>query len=80
MPGLDGFAVLQIVRRMEAEEGVFGKDATKVLMVSSTNDAKSIVLAFKSGCEAYLPRPFESEDLYNRLMDLGLLPQIPSVS
>ena len=78
MPGFDGFTVLQIMRRMETEYEVFGKDASKVLMVSSANDAKSIVRAFGTGCEAYLTRPFEKEDLVAKLEHLGLLPNVES--
>lgn len=80
MPGFDGIAVLQILRRMETEYGVQGINACKVLMVNSVDDAKSIVRAFGTGCEGYLTRPFESEDLYGRLSNLGLLPKVESTS
>jgi two-component system chemotaxis response regulator CheY len=78
MPGFDGFTVLQIMRRMETEYGVFGNDTAKVLMISTANDAKSIVRAFGNGCEAYLARPFEKQDLLARLEHLGLLTKVAS--
>ncbi len=73
MPDLDGHEVLAQVRQIEGMNGIFGKNAAKVIMVTSLKDKKSIMQAFKSQCEAYLVKPVDTEKLRENLLRLELL-------
>ena len=66
MPGVDGFSVLEQIRR---------EDRTKelpVLMLTALDDNDSTWKGWSSGCHYYLTKPFEIEDLVgavNRLAE-----------
>jgi two-component system chemotaxis response regulator CheY len=72
MPGLDGHGVLDEIRRLDAEYGREGNDATKVVMTTALRDSSHCVQAFREGCEAYLTKPVDEESLVQALGDLGL--------
>jgi two-component system chemotaxis response regulator CheY len=73
MPDLDGQAVLKEIRVLEDMEGLHGKDAVKVIMITSLSDKKNIMQAFKSQCEAYLVKPVDAAKLREHLETFGLL-------
>lgn len=73
MPDIDGQQVLKEIRALEDMEGRFGEDAVKVIMISSLNDKKNIMQAFKSQCEAYLVKPVDGVKLRSHLEAFGLL-------
>lgn len=72
MPGLDGHATLEQIRRMEADEGVDGLDGTRVIMTTALDDSKNVLRAFRSQCEGYLVKPIDRKKLADRLESLGL--------
>ena len=72
MPGMDGHAVLDEIRRLDAEHGREGNDATKVVMTTALRDSRHCVQAFREGCEAYLTKPVGEEDLAKALGELGI--------
>lgn len=68
MPGLSGPEVLQKIREFEKQNGVISRDKwVKVIMVTSKNDTKSVMSAYTSGCEGYLTKPFNSDDIQKTL-------------
>ncbi|SHJ19242.1 two-component system, chemotaxis family, response regulator CheY [Malonomonas rubra DSM 5091] len=73
MPDIDGQHVLKEIRALEDIEGLHGDDAAKVIMISSLNDKKNIMEAFKSQCEAYLVKPIDGEKLYEHLETFGMI-------
>ena len=73
MPEMDGHAVLREIRRIEEEEGIFGRDGVKVIMTSALSDSGNILKAFNEQCEAYLVKPIEKRKLFEILQNLGLL-------
>ena len=72
MPGMDGHSVLEEIRRLDAEDGREGTDATKVVMTTALRDSQHCVQAFREGCEAYLTKPVEEEALAKTLGKLGI--------
>ncbi|MCH8923062.1 MAG: response regulator [Planctomycetes bacterium] len=72
MPGMDGHSVLEEIRRLDAQDGREGKDATKVVMTTALRDSQHCVQAFREGCEAYLTKPIEDEALAKALDGLGI--------
>lgn len=73
LPGMDGHAVLQEIRRMENERGIQPGEGSKVIMTTVMDDPKSIMGAFKSQCEAYILKPVEKSKLLEQIGKLGLL-------
>ena len=74
LPAMDGHAVLQALRRIEAEHGIKGQGAAKVIMTTALRDLDNVTNAFKEGCEVYLVKPVERSKLLKELEGLGLIP------
>jgi len=73
MPGLNGHDALQKIREVEREFGRAGSDGTKVIMTTALRDAKHCVQSFREGCECYVTKPIDEQELLERMCTLGLL-------
>jgi len=79
MPEMNGHQVLKEIRRIEREKGFSAEEATKVLMVTSLDDAKNIMEALVVGrCQAYLTKPVSKGRLEEQLRYLRLIDYFPS--
>ena len=76
MPEMNGQEALKAIRRFEAEHGIGGTKGVKVIMTTATTDPSQILSAFNTGCEAYLIKPVERENLLQHLKSLRLLDKI----
>lgn len=72
LPAMDGQAVLTRIRAIEEERGIRGLEGCKVIMLTALRDAENIMRAFRSQCEAYLPKPISKDKLYREIRSLGL--------
>ncbi|TAE31410.1 MAG: response regulator [Candidatus Kapaibacterium sp.] len=72
LPGMDGYEVLSYIRRIEAAHKRDGLDGVKVVMVTALNAAKNIMHAFQENCEAYLTKPYSTDQLEETLENLGI--------
>ena len=73
MPGMNGPEVVKQIRAYELEHGITSlKDAVKVLMITAMDDGKTIMSAFKQGCEGYLTKPFNQDSIQKSLATIGL--------
>jgi two-component system chemotaxis response regulator CheY len=72
LPGMDGYEVLGYIRRIEAAHKRDGLDGVKVIMVTALNAAKNIMHAFQENCEAYLTKPYSTDQLEETLANLGI--------
>ncbi len=61
MPGLDGFEFVEAIRADPA------LGATPILMLSARAGAEAISEGFAGGADDYLPKPFRSQDLVDRV-------------
>ena len=64
MPGVDGFSVLKNIR---------GADRTRelpVLMLTALDDADSTWQGWTGGCDYYMNKPFDTEDLLSVVHNL----------
>ena len=61
MPRMDGFELITAIRADPALA------ATPVLMLSARADAQAISEGFAGGADDYLPKPFSSQDLIDRV-------------
>ena len=73
MPGIDGVETLRRLRTAESEREIFGLDGVKIIMISAVADTKVVVSAFRDGCEAYLIKPVQRDDLIRNLKVLKLI-------
>ncbi len=77
MPKLSGHEVLRDMRRIEKEQGIYGPDVAKVIMVTALDDAKNIMEAMVEGrCAAYLTKPISRINLLEQLYQLQLIEDI----
>ncbi len=76
MPEMDGHEVLKKVREKEEAVGIGGLEGVKVIMTTGRDDKESILSAFREGCEAYLTKPIDREELLGKLHELGLITDI----
>lgn len=61
MPVMDGFAVLAQVKADAATRDI------PIIVISASNDLKSVVSGIQQGAEDYLPKPFEPTILHARI-------------
>jgi two-component system chemotaxis response regulator CheY len=73
MPEVNGREALQEIRWIEAEHGIGGLDAVKVIMTTALDDSKNILGSFREGCEAYVVKPVQKDKLFAEIEKLGLL-------
>ena len=74
LPELDGHAVLQALRQIEAEHEMTGLGCAKVIMTTALRDLTDVTNAFREGCEVYLVKPIERQKLIKELEGLDLIP------
>lgn len=72
MPILSGMDALLEIRKREAERGILGLSGTRIMMITTEDLSKSILSAFKAGCEAYHVKPICEEKLFQELSKLGI--------
>lgn len=71
LPDIKGQELVDQFRQYEKANKLFHKEI-KVLMVSIMTDSKNIMSSFKKGCEGYLSKPFNPEQVRASILGLGL--------
>lgn len=72
MPEMDGMEALKKIRQLEFKHFKNGIKSMKVIMITAKDTAKDMVSAYDSGAEAYITKPFNLEQLNERMRELGL--------
>ena len=72
MPLMNGHEVLKAIRQIESESGILLSEGSKIIMTTGVSDKKSVIGAFKEGCESYLIKPIAKEKLIEELKKLRL--------
>lgn len=73
MPKIDGVKVLKAIRDLELKKRIKENKRTKVIMTTALGEAEYVKTAYAYGCEAYIPKPIDTEKLIEKLNDLGLV-------
>ncbi|NTV51589.1 MAG: response regulator, partial [Candidatus Firestonebacteria bacterium] len=63
MPGLNGRQVLEKLRNLESAAGKEYLEGVKVVMLTALDDTGNVLQSFKHGCDSYLVKPFDENDL-----------------
>ncbi len=71
LPEMDGKEVLKKVRSLETEKGIREQDRAKIVMTTALSDSTNVMEAIKSGCNEYLVKPIEKNNLIAKLKKLG---------
>lgn len=69
MPDMQGGEVLKQLRKIEN----FGAHRASVVMVTAKSDQNHVLTCLKSGCDAYIAKPFNAEIINEKLIELGFL-------
>jgi len=73
MPDGDGLEILEHIRSFEETHRIRQELAVKVIMTTSLDDSRSVIGAFKGGCESYLVKPIDKQKLNYELIKLGII-------
>lgn len=68
MPEMDGFEATKKIREMDAI-----KSATPIMAMTANVTPEEVSKCFESGMDAYISKPFETQDLLNKLGKLTIL-------
>jgi signal transduction histidine kinase/CheY-like chemotaxis protein len=68
MPGLDGFRLLEEIRRTETEEG---RQPTPVVAITAHTDSATSERCFKAGMDAFVTKPVSRTELLEVVADLA---------
>lgn len=73
LPDIKGQVVLEKIRTWEKENLKNEEKEVKVLMVTAKSDSMNIWTSFRKGCEGYLKKPFDKENLYRALKKVNVI-------
>ena len=73
MPEMNGQETLEEIRNYEEANNITGLSGVKIMMTTGKADSKSIMMAFRNQCEAYLIKPISPDDLIEKIKELGLI-------
>ena len=68
MPGLNGFDILQKIRKIDPKS-----EKVKIIMATSVVDSRNVSKAIKYGCDGYIIKPYKKEEIEKQLEKLGLV-------
>ncbi len=67
MPGMNGIEVLELIRREEEIRGILYGDGVPVIMLTALK--KPYMEAFGRGCDDFLVKPYQPEELLSKIQE-----------
>lgn len=74
MPMLDGYQVLDTIRKFESDRNFKSEERTKVVMTTALNEEINVKKAMEIGCDAYVGKPINVERFEMLLSKMGFEP------
>jgi len=74
MPGMCGHDVLSAIEEDQKKRGIRGSSGVKIIMITALGDPKTVVGAYREGCESYILKPVDRRKLEAVMREAGLLP------
>lgn len=71
MPHTDGHRVLKTVRLIEHRRGIPPGDGVKIIVTTAKEEADDCFQAYREGCEYFLVKPIQRQDVVECLRELG---------
>jgi len=75
MPVMDGFQTVHAIRRIEQILQVKREKETRILMVTAKRSPHDIMSSYAEGCNGYLTKAFNAQDVKRALELLGFKEQ-----
>ena len=73
MPGMDGHEALSAIRQLELDHGICCRDGVKIIMTTALRDSKHCIQSFREGCECYVTKPVDHDELFEKVRSLHLI-------
>ena len=73
MPEMDGIETIKRIREWEESHNIQLGKGVKVVMLTASKTSDSVLSSFSEGCEAYVVKPFDKEDLARAMSKLELV-------
>jgi two-component system chemotaxis response regulator CheY len=74
MPVMDGREAVRRMRAFEEAHGVFSSSGAKIIMTTTVNEIREVILCFKELCDAYLVKPVDLTQLVGHMKSCQLIP------
>ncbi len=73
LPEMDGFEVMENIRKFENDIGIDEENRVKILVISTFNDAKTVSKARRMGCDRYISKPFNRHKILEEIAAMNLI-------
>jgi len=73
VPEMSGQAVLREIRAYEQQKGIPKERVARIIMITALSDRESVVQAIKNGCDAYLVKPLQADQVRQYLIKFGTI-------
>ena len=73
MPEMDGREAVRRIRAIEEDHGILSTSGVKVIMTTTVEDVKEVILCFKELCDAYLMKPIDLAELVGQMKRYQLI-------
>lgn len=72
MPKVDGVKVLKAIRDYEKQKEAVAEKKVKVIMTTALADKEFAAGAIEMGCDAFVPKPIQSDAFIHILKEMGM--------
>jgi two-component system chemotaxis response regulator CheY len=73
MPEMDGREAVQRIRAIEEASGILSTSGVKIVMTTTVEDVKEVILCFQELCDAYLMKPIDLAELVEQMKRYQLI-------
>jgi two-component system chemotaxis response regulator CheY len=73
MPEMDGREAVRRIRAIEEEHGTRSTSGVKIIMTTTVEDVKEVILCFQELCDAYLMKPIDLAELVGQMKRYELI-------
>ena len=73
MPEMDGREAVRRIRALEEAKGILSTAGVKIIMTTTVEDVKEVILCFRELCDAYLMKPIELTKLVEQMRSYRLI-------
>jgi two-component system chemotaxis response regulator CheY len=73
MPEMDGREAVRRIRAIEEASGILSTSGVKIIMTTTVEDVKEVILCFQELCDAYLMKPIDLTELIGQMKHFQLV-------
>jgi two-component system chemotaxis response regulator CheY len=73
MPEMDGREAVRRIRAIEEDHGTLSTSGVKVIMTTTVEDVKEVILCFHELCDAYLMKPIDLAQLLRQMKEYQIV-------